>query len=389
MHTHRRFRTLVPLVLTAACGTALALAAPASAATSATPAPIRQLARADLDRLAHARQSAHTSAQVAASDANRKGHQLPSFSGSYVVNGTTYPYTMLGSPPVANQTTRLKTVLVPLRMVFSGFAVDVTFEPSFAVQNTIMSPLYRPAPFLNGSGQFTDQFQRAEFWNQMNPAKGWHTLLADPRVSQRPTITVTPATGQLYTYNGGYIGNMNINDLNAQLHAILPTLNLAPDETPVFITQGVTADALGYHDAFVVPDGRGGARPQTLIYASWLDPNQVGTLLGDVSTLNHEIAEWVDDPFIFNYAPLWAFPPYNQVCGNNPYLEVGDPQGNGPDYALFPTVPVTISGYTYHLQDLALLQWFSRETPSSAYQGWYAFPDPTQLTTPSVDCPTP
>ena len=65
-------------------------------------------------------------------------------------------------------------------------------------------------------------------------------------------------------------------------------------------------------------------------------------------------------------APLWAFPPKNEVCGDNPFLEVGDPQGNGPDFALFPVVPVRINGFTYHLQDLALLQWFSREVPSSA-----------------------
>ena len=48
---------------------------------------------------------------------------------------------------------------------------------------------------------------------------------------------------------------------------------------------------------------------------------------------------------------------------------------------------VPLGGFTYHLQNLSLLQWFSRESPSSAFDGWYSYPDPTQITTPSVDCP--
>ena len=44
-------------------------------------------------------------------------------------------------------------------------------------------------------------------------------------------------------------------------------------------------------------------------------------LLGDVSTLNHEVAEWYDDPFVNNEAPLWAFPPLNVVCGDNLYMD--------------------------------------------------------------------
>jgi hypothetical protein len=147
------------------------------------------------------------------------------------------------------------------------------------------------------------------------------------------------------------------------------------------------ADALGYHDAYPVVNNDGTETLQTLMYSSWLDPAIAGDLLADISTLNHEVGEWYDDPFVNNPAPLWAFPPSNVVCGDNPFLEVGDPQGNGPEFFLFPTVAVPLNGYTYHLQDLAMLPWFARETPSSALNGWYSFPDTTQLTSPSVDCP--
>jgi hypothetical protein len=255
------------------------------------------------------------------------------------------------------------------------------------VTNILRSPIFHNARFVNGRGQFGDQFQRATFFRQMNRAKTWHTLMAAPELSRGFTITVTPATGSLDLFEGAFIGNMNIDLFDAQLHAILPKLHLRADETPLFVTDSVTADALGYHDAFLVPDGRGGERVQTLMWTSWLDINQVGPLLADISTLNHEVAEWLDDPFINNEAPLWAFPPFNTSCGDNPFVEVGDPQGNGPDFDLFPTVEIPLRGFTYHLQDIATLQWFSREVPSSAQNGWYDFPATDQLTSPSVDCP--
>ena len=383
-----RVRTLAVLGCIAVTTSVLAtVSAGVAAATPST--TVRQLTQADLYQLARsphtpAARSAHAAAVAKAGDRERG---LPNFSSSFTTAGITYPYTMLGATPSSGRTVRLKTVVVPLRMAFTGFGQDVTFDPAFAVRNMIRSPMYSPAPFLNGTGQFGDQFQRATFWNQMDPAHRWHTLLAEPDVSRTFTITVTPETGSLGTFNGGLIGNMDINLFEAQLIAIIAKLQLDPDQVPLFVTQSVTADALGFHDAVMVPAEHNSQRVQTLMWSSWLDPAQVGDLIGDVSTLNHEVAEWIDDPFINNAAPLWAFPPFNTTCGDNPFLEVGDPQGNGPDFDLFPVVPVRINGYNYHLQDLALLQWFSRETPSSALSGWYAFPDPTQLTSPSVDCP--
>jgi hypothetical protein len=386
MSVSRSTRGALAALAATAVVTSLVLAVPAQATSGPARTAVRHVTRADLARLRQV--DAHPAAvptSVAAARERTRG--LPTFTGSYDVAGVTYPYTMLGTPPASGRTARLKTVLVPLRMAFTGFAKDVTFDPAFAVRNMMRSPLYQDASYPNGRGQFADQMQRATFWGQMDSRKRWHTLLAEPDVSRTFTITVTPATGTVEDLNGAPLGNMSIDAFDAQLHAILPALHLDADETPLFVTQSVTADALGYHDAFAVPDGEGGQRTQTLIWSSWLDAAQVGPLLGDVSTLNHEVAEWVNDPFVDNAAPLWAFPPFNISCGDNPYVEVGDPQGNGPDYASFPTIPVRLGGYTYHLQDLALLQWFTRQSPSSAYHGWYAFPDASQLTTPAVDCP--
>jgi hypothetical protein len=65
-------------------------------------------------------------------------------------------------------------------------------------------------------------------------------------------------------------------------------------------------------------------------------------------------------------------------------LEVGDPVEVLAD----PSNAVSLEGYTYHVQTLALLQWFSRENPSSAIDGAYSFANEGVLTSPSVACTT-
>ena len=388
LRSKRRMTLLAGATALACIG--LAVPAVAGSTAPASKTAVRHMSRADLARLAHSdRAPAARASRAAAVESSSKGQKgLPSFNGSFTTGGTTYPYTMLGANPKSGKSVELKTVIVPLRMKFVGFDTDYTFDPSFAAQNMATSPIYRDARFANGKGQFGDELQRATFWNQMDSKHKWHVYMDSPDRARTFTITVTPATGEIIDLGGGSVlGNMHIDDFDAQLHAILPKLHLDPDETPLFVTQGAIADALGYHDAFMVPNGHGGQRVQTLMWSSWLDINDVGPLLADISTLNHEVAEWINDPYINNEAPLWAFPPFNNVCGDNPFVEVGDPQGNGPDYDQFPTVEVPLHGFTYHLQDIALLQWFTRETPSSAYHGWYDFPSTTQLTSPSVDCP--
>ncbi len=385
----RRVAAAAAVTALAAGGSALASVGPASAATSGTTSALPQAPAGWLAQLARSERTPAARAANAAAVARlgEPARTLPRFRGSFTTDGTTYRYTMLGAKPESGRTVALHTVVVPLVMRFTGFpSGDVTFQPGQAVGNILTSPIFQTARYVNGRGQLTDQFQRATFASRMAP--GWHTLMAPPVVSRPFTITVTPKTGQLQQVGGAPLGNMSIDAFDAQLHRILPKLGLGPDQTPLFVTQAVTADALGYHDAFPVPDGSGGQRVQTLMYTSWIDIAQIGPLLADVSTLNHEVAEWVDDPYIDNHTPQWAFPPKNEVCFGEG-LEVGDPIGNGPDFALFPTIPVRLNGYTYHLQNLSTLQWFSREVPSSAFKGIYSFPDTTQITTPSAPCPPP
>lgn len=64
---------------------------------------------------------------------------------------------------------------------------------------------------------------------------------------------------------------------------------------------------------------------------------------------------------IGNQTPIWLAP--NGNCQNN--LEVGDVIENLPNGVY----PVTLHGFTYHPQNVALLQWFAEDIPSNATMG--------------------
>jgi hypothetical protein len=278
-------------------------------------------------------------------------------------------------------------------MNFVGFGADGsvshTFDPLPAVRNVTHSPLYKAAAFPNGVGQFGDQMQRAAFWNLMDAGHQWHVLMERPEVLPIIDIEVTPETGTLFQdSSGNFFGDVLIDFMDSQIRTILQFLGLDLATLPVFVTDNVTAEALGYHTAFALDSD--GDRLQTFIYTSWLDPVLVDPLFADVSTFNHELLEWMNDPFVNNSTPDWFYPPPNDprtVCSGNPFLEVGDPQGNGPTFDDFPTFQSTVDGVTYHLQQLVLWQWFTDQVPSSAFGGWYTFPVPSSVTSPAVYCP--
>jgi hypothetical protein len=331
-----------------------------------------------------------TAEQIAAA-----GHTFPTFSSSFTVGNTVYPFTMIGDRPESGRTTTVSSVIIPLRMNFSGFGpqhdISYTFEPGRAVHNMLGSPLYQSAVYPAGfAGQFVDQMQRAAFWNRMGPNRDWHILMGAPQVLRPVDIEVSPVIGQLQSdSNGNLFGNVHIDFMDAEIQTILQFLELPPDVLPIFVTDNVTADALGYHNAAAQTDQDGAHVLQTYIYTSWLDPAVVPPIFADVSTFNHELAEWTNDPFGNNIVPAWDYPPPsdpNAVCAHNPYLEVGDPQGNGPTYVDFPAANITIAGVTYHLQQLVLWEWFTDQVPSTAYGGWFTFPIPSSLTVPAVYC---
>ena len=328
--------------------------------------------------------------------ADPKQKSFPHFSSSFTVKGVNYPYTMVGYAPTSGQTTTVGSVIVPLRLRFVGFgANDIVFDPGKAVDNILKSPIYNDASFPNGSGQFGDMLQRATFWNKMDAGHAWHVRLAAPRVLPAQEITVGKGGGNAVFQVGNdpssLLGQIDFGKLANSLHSLVQSLGIGADEVPIFVTYNSLTDlAFGFHDAFHVAHADGSEGLQTLIYTCWLEESLVGTIFADITTLNHEAGEWLNDPYVNNTVPTWMYPPNGDplsVCSNNPLLEVGDPQSNGPTYSEFPAVPVTLNGFAYHLQDVVMVPWFADEVPSSAYSGWYDFPATTQITAPAQYCP--
>jgi hypothetical protein len=119
-------------------------------------------------------------------------------------------------------------------------------------------------------------------------------------------------------------------------------------------------------------------------YESWISPGVFGGGFQDVAALSHEVSETFNDLFLDNATPIWQFPgqPANsKVCQGN--LETGDPIEVLSNSAL----PLTLSGYTYHPQNEALLQWFGMGATSNAIDGAFSYPDTTVLPHSALPCP--
>ncbi len=106
---------------------------------------------------------------------------------------------------------------------------------------------------------------------------------------------------------------------------------------------------LGYHNSFQ-------SGPNLQIYSPFsLDTSGIfGSM--DVSTLSHELAEAFNDPSGVNSTPSWGGE--GQVSGCQTNLEVGDPLSPGFSTLTKEWTIVGANGLTYHLQELAWVNWF-------------------------------
>jgi hypothetical protein len=162
------------------------------------------------------------------------GVTLPNWTGSFVTNGVTYPYTMLGTDPsLGSATTWIKVVLIPLRVVFSDGTVvsanaPVSGDSRSATKLTQASPMFGPAPFSPGgtdvgTTQYIDAFQRANFWNFVSTtAPDYHLKFYVQTLEPVQTINVPAYFG--YAAFGGPgkpIGYVNFQWWDGQLGLLL------------------------------------------------------------------------------------------------------------------------------------------------------------------------
>jgi len=248
------------------------------------------------------------------------------------------------------------------------------------------SPLFENATFNFGgtevgTTQYTDAFQRAQFWQALGDAvDGYHTLL-QPVVLAPVTINVPanrglarPAELPGGATRCGPHARVDIDWFDTYLNnVVLPALasqGVAPANLPVFVgsntvwTVGTATDPGnccigGYHSGtFTIPI-------QTYSVGDFDSLQLFGVGSLDSVILSHELAEWMNDPFVNNFTPAWGNT--GQVvnaCQNN--LEVGDPLTGleAPRIAM-------PNGYTYHLQELAFFSWFFG-APSVGLNGWFS-----------------
>jgi hypothetical protein len=315
------------------------------------------------------------------------------------IDNKNYSGVMVGASPFMNgaRTTNIPTVVIPLKVnfTFDGSVFDPTAAnarcSSFgaALNGVLNSPVFQSASFtMNGVnlgfGQYTDEFQRANFYNSNVAATGdsYHTVLSPVTVLPVQTITIPTAEGQTYWFGCSPVGVVDFASMNSIITtSVFPSLasqGVNPSAFPLVVLNNVVMGnpgtsltsnccVIGYHGAFQSPNGA----PQTYAVADF-DTSQTFES-PDIQPTSHEVGEWMDDPLGTNPTPAWGHVGQVQGCQNN--LEVGDPLSGTPPalYSQSGIYGVTMpNGQKYYPQELAFFSWFYRQSPSMGAGGVYS-----------------
>jgi hypothetical protein len=277
-------------------------------------------------------------------------------------------------------------VLVPLKFVFPNLgnpALDGT-NVTGAVLN---SPIFQNANYTAGAvdlgtTQFGDALQRAEFWNLPGFSQNYHVLLGASATAPTVTVVVPAGKGNAYSLSGGgFLGVLDTFYFEQVINNLVSSYQA--NQLPIFLTDNVFLGTngmiqncciLGYHASQSPP----AATAKTWIYAAYTEPGSFGgNAILDVQVLSHEVAEWLNDPFVgalavgfLNLIPPAVLPGQGGSCIIN--FETGDPLEAPP--AVFTKVT---NSTTYHLQDEVVLPWYLHTTPSFSANGWYTFQNTT------------
>jgi len=305
------------------------------------------------------------------------GANLPLWSSSFTFGGNVYPFTMVGTNPTqaGAGTSTVPVVIIPLVLVFNGTFVTPTTSAcgdSVSVISRVQnSPLFTTGvtwtegTTVVGVTQFTDAFQRANFWSYVGTISPNYHVLLNPVTTVTPIMVNVPANqGAImgFACPGHPIGGVSKAYLDTVVvPQIITNLRITPGTLPLFLTYDV-ADLLGgggfflgYHNVF--------NNGQTYAVSSYVDSGLLGLQVADISVLSHELGEWMDDPGGNNFVPPWGHVGQVPGCQNN--LEVGDPLSGSNSTVFTPN-------FNYHVQDLAFFSWFARLNPSIAVNGWYS-----------------
>ena len=286
------------------------------------------------------------------------------------------------------------------------------------LDRVLNSPVFSTTMYTSSTvaTQFADAIARAEY---QGAPDDWHTLLA-PTVKTTQTMVInqdqTCGIGKGKGGHCSYLFALNpdgsccffvLIDVNVFESEISPSTFQfpPPTTTPVGAAEAagdITTKSVatfffppaylfipekharpccigGFHTFDVEPgDSSNGNLLRAFVfnYSTWDQPIFLDPTVLDVTGLSHEVSEIFNDPFVAAFGPditpWWLSP--NGNCQDD--LEVGDVI-EGLPHQVF---PITMNGFTYHPQNEALLQWFEFQSPSTAINGAYSYPDISTLT---------
>ena len=295
----------------------------------------------------------------------------PTWTFSYSYTPGTYTDTFVGTNPTGGKSTTVPTYIIPIKMTLSGFSASPSKKLSngkTVITNTVASPIFQNLDYKQGgtdvgNTQYIDAFQRAALWGTVSANPTYHVLLGTPTVKPVQTFAVPTADGVVAKEFGVKVIVADINWFDAKVQSLITTLGIPSNALPIFLTTQTYLSSQGqcciggYHGV------RGG-----LPYSMFTYIQKNGAFSQDVSALSHEIGEYVDDPNTNNSDT----PAACTALGNhNKLYEVGDPieVDSSPLYGDY---PYTLSGFTYHLQDLVTPVYFGAPT-STSVNGWESF----------------
>ena len=316
---------------------------------------------------------------------------VPTF--ARVVGGETH--TLAGQDPAQGGTTLIPTVLVPIKLTFAGKTTEM--DATQDVSHILKSPLFSKYRFATGDEtQYGDALLRATFQDK---SQG-HTSLGMPDV-KAITINIPAGDGYLlHSKRGG------------QSFAVVDSEYVEKELFRQFPGQGGQLVIAVAHNTTFYADGDAtvcctwgthGVDPATgnsFVLGSYLHDAPAIVTDQDIQPLTEQLAEFFYDPLhnprsyfhtknaTGNYFAAWQRPAQDGACGGS---------GIGTNYFLLEPTDVNLknnfpastpyvartSGFDYHLQNVALLNWYVRVGRDS---GVYSFPDAQALTEAAKPC---
>lgn len=358
---------------------------------------------------------------------------IPHWSFTYTdpTNQQQYTATMVGSDPRQGGSTTIKTEIIPLEFTFvaagqdmssiselygytakaQNWDADPTAGAPSDVAKTLASPIYASNTYdadLGGdTGQYGDVFMRAQF-NKIGSS--YHVRLQNDTVMPKQSFAVPASQGVAYQrVSGAVAGIVDSTWFSTKLQQLMGSLEIDAATVPIFLTHNVllfdghnnytNCCTLGYHGAAMPlghgagqTNGQGNNPVQTFIYAAYTSPNTYTGFspttsprrgISDIHGLSHEVAEWLDDPYVNNAVQPWLTPTAPQY-GCTPVLETGDPvvgvwfpMSGNPDPAAYGL---------WHPEDEVNANWFARNGTSAlglqSWDGRYTFMGPRTTSIP-------